>query len=142
MDTNKYIRIPFKDHGRTREGADCWGLTRIIFQEERGIDLPSMLGYSDTKDKVTISEMIRSNWIAWDLIPRGQEKEFDIAVFRILGHPMHVGVVVKRGLMIHCERGSNTYLTNYYKEHQWDKRLEGFFRYANRPSIAPSVSPS
>lgn len=139
MDTNKYIRIPFAEHGRSREGADCWGLACIIFTEERGLTLPHLVGYSDTKDKVTIPEIIKSESIRWEFIPTGHEQPFDIAVFRMLGQPMHVGVVVKRGLMIHSERGSGVYLTAYYKERQWDKRLEGFFRYADRTSITPAV---
>jgi cell wall-associated NlpC family hydrolase len=142
MDTNKYIRIPFKEHGRGPHGADCWGLACIIFREELGIELPLMDDdYEHTKDK-KISDLIKSGSVFWDAIPAGQEKAFDVAVFRMLGRPMHIGVVVKPGRMIHCERGSGVYLTDYNKEGQWDKRLEGFYRYATSPSIASTVSPS
>lgn len=140
MNTDNYIRIPFKEHGRSRDGADCWGLVCIIFKTERNIELPSLTGYSDTKDKVRISDIIKSESMTWKPIPIGEEQPFDIAVFRMLGHPMHVGLVVERGLMIHSERGCGTYLTNYYKEKQWDRRLEGFFRYADCTDITVAVS--
>lgn len=140
--TDDFIRIPFADHGRTRQGADCWGLICIMFAELRGVELPSLTGYSDTKDKVRISDIIKSESIAWESIEPGKEETFDVAVFRMLGQPMHVGLVVKCGLMIHCERGSGVYLTEYYKERQWDKRLEGFFRYADRSNIITAVSPT
>lgn len=139
MQSNDYIRIPFKEHGRTRDGADCWGLACIIYAEQLGIELPALTGYEHTKDKARISTIIKSESISWDFIKPGDEKPFDIAVFKMLGQPMHVGVVVKPGLMIHCERGSGVYITYYYKENQWDRRLEGFFRYAERPGISATV---
>jgi cell wall-associated NlpC family hydrolase len=139
MNTDDYIRIPFKDHGRTREGADCWGLACIIFKEQLGIDLPTFTDYADTKDQARISEMIKSESISWQSIGPMREKAFDMAVFRMMGQPMHVGVVIKPGLMIHCERGCGVYLTEYYKENQWDRRLEGFYRYATGAGITPTV---
>lgn len=142
MNTNNYIRIPFKEHGRSRNGADCWGLACIIFQEERGIELPSLTGYENTKDRVRISDIIKSESITWDFIEPKDEQAFDIAVFRMMGQPMHIGIVVKPGVMIHCERGSGVYITEYYKEGQWDRRLEGFFRYAKHSGITAALSSS
>jgi cell wall-associated NlpC family hydrolase len=142
MWTNDYIRIPFKEHGYTRAGANCYGLVQIIYAEQLGIELPIISGYSNTKDNVKISEMIKAEAMTWDFIKPGDEKAFDIAVFRILGRPTHVAVVVEPGLMIHSERGSGVYLTQYHKENQWDRRLEGFFRYAKRADGAVTVPPS
>jgi len=142
METNKYIRIPFKEHGRSRQGADCWGLACIIFKEELGIELPIMDDYENTKDKLKISDLILSNRVNWELIEKGKEQAFDLPVFRMNGYPMHIGIVVRPGRMIHCERGSGVYLTDYYKEGQWDRRLEGFYRYAERTSITSTVSSS
>lgn len=142
MWTNDYIRIPFKERGRERSGADCWGLARIIFSEQLGIDLPALVGYADTKDRAHISEIIKTEAITWEFLKSGSEKAFDIAVFKMLGQPMHVGVVVEPGLMIHCERGSGVYLTHYNKENQWYRRLEGFFRYAKCANITAAFPSS
>ena len=140
MNTNDFIRIPFMDHGRTREGVDCWGLACVIFKEVRDISLPLMsVGYENTKDKLRISDLIETNATQWTVVEEGDEQLFDMAVFRMRGRPMHIGVVVKPGLMIHCERGSGVHLTRYYKEGQWDRRLEGFYRYAANSSFASSV---
>ncbi len=142
MNTNDYIRIQFKEHGRTREGADCWGLVRIIFKEELGIELPSIEGYKNTKDFVKISEIIESNKHNWQMIQSGQEQAFDVAVFKTIGLPTHVAVVIKPGYMIHCEKGSGVYMSEYYKEQQWHRRLEGFFRYATDSSIIATIPSS
>lgn len=142
MWTDDYIRIPFEEHGRTREGADCWGLACIIYQEMLGIELPALTEYEHTKDKAKIPDIIKTESNSWRFIETGQEQAYDIAVFRMMGQPMHVAVVVMPGVMIHCERGSGVYITHYYKQMQWDKRLEGFFRHAASPCIASTVPPS
>lgn len=127
---NDYISIPFADHGRSKDGCDCWGLARIIYKEKLGIDLPELLDYKNTKDSVNIAELYKDEHLHWVEIPKGEEKEFDILVFRILGMPTHIAVVINKGYMIHCEKGVGTHITEYNKELQWNKRLVGVYRYA------------
>lgn len=134
MWTNEYIRIPFAERGRSRDGVDCWGLVRLVYADRLGIDLPTLTGYSNTKDKPSISSIIGEESSHWQPVPLGQEREYDVAVFRMCGLPMHVAIVVKPGVMLHSERGSNTYISNYVTEMQWSKRIEGFYRYAEHPN--------
>ncbi len=48
---NKYIGIPYEFRGRTKEGADCYGIVEIVQREVFGVDLPN----ADTVD-VPLSE--------------------------------------------------------------------------------------
>ncbi|MCK7461137.1 MAG: hypothetical protein MZU84_03270 [Sphingobacterium sp.] len=41
MSIEKYLHIPYKDYGRDYDGADCWGLVRLIRHDLRGDWLPS-----------------------------------------------------------------------------------------------------
>ena len=140
MWSNQYISVPFEEKGRTKDGADCWGLVMLIYADLLGIELPSCLDYSNTKDKLSVSSVIKDESAKnWQRIEIGQEQEFDIPVFRLSGVPMHVGVVIKPGTMIHCERGCGTYHTEYNKEKQWINRLEGFYRYAKSTDLPASL---
>jgi cell wall-associated NlpC family hydrolase len=37
---NDYIGIPYKPAGRTHEALDCYGLCKIVYDEQLDIDLP------------------------------------------------------------------------------------------------------
>lgn len=126
---NNYISVPFEEHGRSRQGCDCWGLARLIYKEQLGIDLPALLDYKNTKDSHNIAELYEIEHQEWQEIPLGQEKSFDILVFKILELPTHIAVVVDKGLMIHCEKGCGTHISEYNKEVQWKTRLAGVYRY-------------
>ncbi len=131
---NNFINIPFKDCGRTRDGADCWGLARIIYKEKLGIELPELLGYADTNERKTIAGLYEIEHQDWQEIPLGEEKEFDIIIFRTMGLPTHVGVAIGDGFMIHSERSIGTCISNYRKELMWKKRIVGAYRYARNNS--------
>lgn len=130
MWSNEYINIPFKEHGRDRSGCDCWGLARIIYKEQLGLDLPTLINYENTKDSHAIAELYENEHLKWQEIPVGEEKEFDILVFKILGLPTHIGIVINKGIMIHCEYKIGTHITEYTREIQWRNRLVGVYRYA------------
>lgn len=127
---NDYIKVPFAEHGRTREGCDCWGLTRLIYKEQLGIDLPVLLDYKNTKDGKSIAELYEVEHRDWLEIPIGQEQPFDVLVFKMMGLPTHVAVVVQKDLMIHSEKGCGTHISEYNREKQWKTRLVGVYRYA------------
>lgn len=129
MWSNKYISIPFADHGRSKQGADCWGLARIIYKEELGIDLPTLLDYENIKDGKSIAQLYEKEHIDWQEVKIGDEQPYDILVFKILGFPTHIGIVIDKGVMIHCEYGIGTHVSEYYKDFSWNKRLVGVYRY-------------
>lgn len=134
--SNSYISVPFKDRGRSREGADCWGLTRMVYADRLNIDLPSMEFYADCRDNKKLADLIVPNLPKWEKVPNGYEKEYDVAVFNITGIPCHVGVVLQPKYMLHCQRGIGTTVERYDNK-KWNNRIAGFYRYtesAGQPS--------
>lgn len=134
MNIRPYLSIPFKERGRDLKGCDCWGLVRIIYQQEFSIDLESYVDdYKDTKDRSGIKAIIpaeaENSWIE---IKKGHEEKGDIIVLRIRNIPWHVGVVAGKlngeRVMLHTERGSESTIQSY-EGVAWEKRVQAFYRH-------------
>lgn len=130
VDASKYIGIPFKEHGRDRLGLDCWGLLRLIYKEELGIELPSFVdAYESTDDGGVIGRLIAANkGEEWEPVESGKERAYDGILLRVTGQPMHVGVVVDRGEMVHVMKGIDVTLERYLSW-RWKNRIMGFYRW-------------
>lgn len=124
-----YIGIPFKDKGRDRSGADCWGLFRIFYQEQFGIELPSHADdYENTQEGKTIGGLIiKDIEEKWTAIEQGQEKFGDGILIRLMNEPMHVGVITSPGWFLHCIEGADS-VHETYRSAIWEKRILGIYR--------------
>jgi len=53
-----YVGLPFKAHGRERNGVDCWGLVRLVLAERFRLALPSYAGgYAGVEDAEDIGRL-------------------------------------------------------------------------------------
>lgn len=110
---NKYIGIPFVSGGRDLSGCDCYGLVRLILQNEYNIELPLLsdeysnaLNISETKKLfLDYSPIFCGNKISTPV-------ESAVALFRFRGTLCHVGIYAGDNYIIHtrhktgsvCER--------------------------------------
>lgn len=143
--SEKYIGIPFLDHGRAWEGCDCYGLCALIWREQFNLKVPSYgETYATVLDGATVSDAIRMNGTEseeWQEIPAGDEKAGDAVLcsgfYNIEGGwkkaDMHVGLVLKPGTMIHVERGIDASLADYRKDRRFNRRVVGFYRHQKLP---------
>ena len=125
---NDYIKVPFEEKGRGHDGCDCWGLVQLIYKEQLGIDLPGYEEiYESTNDKEILAKTIRDernqNWSH-----PNTGKEFDVIILKMGGVPMHVGIVTKKGHMIHCAKDIGT-VHETFKNLRWENKVIGFARY-------------
>jgi cell wall-associated NlpC family hydrolase len=128
-DFEGYVGIPWQDGGRTRAGADCWGLFRLVYAELLGIPLPSYDGaYGSALDKIIIKRLIEGRPDYWvrvaDPVPG------DGALINMGSRP-HIGVVVGAGRMLHTERFGA--VIESYDGLRFSTQLEGFYRYHETP---------
>ena len=125
-DFEKYVGIPFRDHGRDAGGCDCWGLVRLVYREQFGIEL-SDIGplYRDTRD---IGGMVQ---VYYDQAPKWDEVKApgagDVVLLNVMNAPVHVGVVIAPGLMLHVERGLDA-VVERFDGSVWKNRVRGFYR--------------
>lgn len=122
-----YVGLPWKDRGRTSDGCDCWGLLRIVYAKELGIELPDYSGDYDTvADRTVVAGLIDDGISDWVPVIPGTEQPLDAILIR--QSPWHIGVIVRRGLMLHMPR-NQTSCIEPYDTGRWSRRVEGIYRY-------------
>lgn len=129
-----YMDIPFTDLGRSRDGCDCYGMILMILKECANVRIPDLTGmYKDIQDVRTIKKIVdhmSAQESMWTKIERGNETEFDIVVCRIVGLPIHVGIVTRKGWMLHTIDGVGPSEVEYTKgEWKAPGKIIGFYRH-------------
>lgn len=124
-----YLGLPQADHGRSRAGVDCWGLVRLVYADELGIDLPSYTDVCpDLAERAELGALItgerdRGPWReVTDIQP------FDVLLFRIGTHATHVAVAVDGRDMLHIHGRTESCVVRS-GDAMWRKRLVGVYRY-------------
>lgn len=128
--SNAYIGLPFREKGRGPDAYDCWGLARAIFAAEQHIDLPSYTeDYASLAEREEIAVAFgAANADPWRPIDTGDERPFDVGLFRRGSIAAHVGIVVEPGRMLHIEEGNESGIVGY-RDGRWRTRLIGFYRH-------------
>lgn len=128
-----YIGIPYELRGRSKDGCDCWGLCWIVLEEQFGINAPCMDGVAWDTDSTPFErrraaqEIIKTQQEYFDAIPAGYEEAGDILLLSLAGHPLHMGLVVAPGWMLHSAHDADSALERY-DGMVWRKRVDGFYR--------------
>ena len=125
-----YIGIPFKSYGRDHGGCDCWGLLRLVLAEQFDTRIPAFHGmtWRQGDDRRALAEYMDARLDVWTPVEPGQEQPGDGVLMRLMGHPIHCGIVVARGWMLHVEGGADA-AAEPYTDMRWNRRVLGFYRY-------------
>lgn len=126
---NEYIGLPYRSHGRDRYGVDCWGLIRLIYQEQYGLTLPSYTeAYRTAEDEEEIGALMHAHRGGWLEIPLVGAQAGDVLLIRMRGQPMHVGLVLDTPWFLHVHAGTDT-VVERWDSVKWAHRLVGAYRY-------------
>jgi cell wall-associated NlpC family hydrolase len=118
----RYLDIPFLEHGRSQAGCDCWGLVRLAWAEQRGVELPAWDAYTDIKDRPAIQGLLAEALAGFQEIVAPEE--FAIALFRSAVSVFHVGLMVDRERMLHIERDAGVWVQPWTV---YRPQFQGFF---------------
>lgn len=136
MNYDRYIGLPYRENGRDESGLDCWGLARVFYKQEMGIELPSYselyTGSYDSKVTEAIN-YYKDNWTRVESPQSG-----DLCLFRIMGEPSHVGIYIGSNKFLHSRDGKDSVIDSLDSS-MWFKRLEGFYRYTEKFNLLPVI---
>lgn len=135
-DLQQYIGIPFLDHGRDRDGCDCWGLVRLVYAEQMGITLPDLGdAYSEAYARGEVDEAVDSTvGQEWNVDVTGQPwRPLDVMIFSRAGVECHVGLYLRPGEMLHVIEGTAA-VVERYDTTRWKRRLTRVIRHVNAPA--------
>lgn len=126
---DEFLGIPWADHGRTWDGADCWGLLVLIYRDVLGVELPHYAdAYVTAADRRVCAQAIAGNRGDWVEVPAGQERRYDGVLMFEGREARHIGLVVDPGYLIHMVPGHESVVENY-RTGPLSRRLAGFFRH-------------
>jgi len=126
----KSMNMPFVEKGRDYDGCDCFGLVYLGFRDVLGIELPK---HTDEYENSGITPdsrhhlggLISKHKRAWEQVKDAQP--MDVALFRLGGQPIHVGLMIDKKNFIHCEKKRGVSIEGI-NSLRWALRKDGFFR--------------
>lgn len=113
---------PFLDL-RDEPPHGCLRLVERVFRDAYGIDVGVLdVGVESRQDRAErLHAMLCDHTIE---VAAGQEQEQDLIILRAL--PIHIGIVVKPGFMLHSAAYHHSCISRY-RTNRW--RVLGFYRY-------------
>ena len=113
------IGVPYKPHGRDKNGMDCYGVDIEIYRR-KGIELPDV-DYDKPEEYENVFEQVchKVRYIKVE-----QPNELSIIMIRLKGEPRHTGVYLGDGLFIHATRNMGVIVEPL---HRWKNRVEGYY---------------
>lgn len=130
--TADYIGIPHEPGASSMEACDCWGLLRLAYNAHSGRVLPPYSGpvwRSRRQPYEPIGEAAAGYSEQFQPVASGEERLFDGILMRMKGIPIHCGLVVAPGWMLHVQQGADATIERYRPSLLWENRIVGFYRH-------------
>jgi len=123
------LKVPFLEQGRDYDGWDCWGLVYCAYRDVMGVELPSYTeNYHrlDVLGSPSLAKLIQSQLPYWETVT--SPEKMDVAIFRLAGRPVHIGLMVDKNRALHTEVRRGSFVEPIYNV-MWRGRLEGLYRH-------------
>jgi cell wall-associated NlpC family hydrolase len=141
-----YVGLPWRVLGRDRTGLDCYGLVRLVLAERCGLALPLLDGggWHGHREPVVIDAL--ASFISTELHQGWNPVDFadgrcgDLALLLMHGRPIHLGLMVAPGRMLHIQEGHDSGLARL-DSLPWRSRLVGIYRHEAMPLPAEGAAP-
>jgi cell wall-associated NlpC family hydrolase len=97
IDSCPYVGLAYRRGGRERPAVDCWGLVRLVYREQLGIELDPHATDPD------LGRAIVAERSAWAAVPPASAKPGDVVLVKRPGQPFHVGVLLAGRRLLHAD---------------------------------------
>jgi cell wall-associated NlpC family hydrolase len=114
----KYVGIPYAEHGRTLEGLSCYGLAMSIYRDY-GITLDEL---NEEKPGINLAAIIKSYHKDW--IKTVTMHFLDLIILDVFNE-IHVGIYLKSGEFIQS-LDAGVVLCRLY---DWKDKIRGIYRH-------------
>lgn len=125
MNYSEYVGIPFVDAGRTKDGCDCWGLVRLVLQEQFCKTLPAFDDYERATHDVS-ERIVETGRLELPIVKIDDPQEGDIALYRLNDGRWHVALYIGNGEILHTNRGTDSVIEKTDCPRLY-KKLEGYY---------------
>jgi cell wall-associated NlpC family hydrolase len=99
-----FIGIPYVNRGSTFQGCDCWGLVWLYHAEVLHKLIPRYDGYENAESP-DMGGYISERWNQWETVEPANMEPGDVVALRLGRLPVHCGVYVGGGRMLHILEG-------------------------------------
>jgi len=107
IDTSKYIKIPYRDRGRSFDGCDCFGLAILVYREEWDRKIADVF-YPSAEDQEAVARLIDVSAPTINAEQTERPIEGDLILMREGGQPSHIGIYIDGGICLHTSRRFGT----------------------------------
>lgn len=124
----RFVGIPYVPHGRSYEGADCWGILFLYYRDVLGTPVPAYSAEMDAREfkhGAIAPLMATEREKLWQQVETPQPG--DGVLMRAGRHDSHVGVFLGQGRMLHSE-GPDPSVIDRIGDMRWRNRISGFYR--------------
>jgi cell wall-associated NlpC family hydrolase len=97
IDSCPYVGLAYRRGGRERPAVDCWGLVRLVYREQLGVELDAHATDPD------LGRAIVAERQAWSPVPPAAARPGDVVLLRRPGQPFHVGVLLAGRRLLHAD---------------------------------------
>ena len=128
IDLQSYLAVPYRDGGRSRNGADCYGIG-WLYNAEHGRALPRYSAIT-AADTPTFLRAVAEGRATWREITPADREPGDAVLLRrrLWTLPLHLGWAVEDGRVLSTTRATGAHLTEW-RGIDVEDRQRGIYRY-------------
>lgn len=124
----EYLTIPYLHQGRTDKGADCFGLLRLYYLNELGIDLPDFTEDYPPEWWKTSKNYFLDLYSKFNFSRVDSPQVHDLVMFKNSATAVgHVGIILDDSNFLHMSRsgcGTSNYIYGI-----WQRQIHSIYRY-------------